>query len=308
MQIALKHFSIVLKHCSIEALKHSKIEALKHCNIEALKIAFLLIILLFTTNNNTSAQTTDCIEQKISFNAGEKLEYKISYNWKAIWMGAGTVNFDISEETINDRTVYHTRAIGKTFKRYEWFYKVHDVYESYIDKESLKPLRFDRDVNEGGYTKKLRYNFDHKNQNAHVDYFYRRGELKYENKNVEINSCTHDMISAVYYTRNIDYNLLETNDTIPVEVIMDGATYPIYIIYLGKEELKTDFGTFRCLKLKPALMDGYVFNEGDFMTIWATDDDNRLPLLIQSPLKVGYAKALLQDFENLRYDLSSRIK
>ena len=307
MQIASEYYNIkALKHCCIKALKHCSIVTLKHFNI----VTLLLSILLFAINHNISAQPipTDCIKQKISFDVGEKLEYKISYNWKAIWMGAGTVNFDITEETINDRTVYHTKAIGKTFKRYEWFYKVYDVYESYIDKESLKPVRFDRDINEGGYTKKLRYNFDHENQNTHIDYFYRRGELKYENKDIDINTCTQDMLSAVYYTRNINYNLLEANDTIPVDVIMDGATYPVYIIYLGKEDLKTDLGTFRCLKLKPALMDGYIFKEGDFMTIWATDDDNRLPLLIQSPLRVGYVKAFLKGFENLRYDLSSKIK
>lgn len=272
-------------------------------------LKILLASLLLGQSIGLSSQNIgdSCYEQKISFEVDEKLQYKIYYNWKAIWMGAGVVDFSITNKTIDDQAVFHTKAIGKTLKRYQWFYKVYDVYESYLSQENLKPVLFDRDVNEGGYTKKLRYKFNHQNKNTNIEYFYRRGELKYENKEVAINECTQDMLSAVYYTRNIDYSLLEPNDTIPIDVLMDGETYPVYIIYLGKENLKTDLGEFRCLKLKPALMDGYVFNEGDFMTIWATDDDNRVPILIESPLKVGYVKAYLQKFENLKYELTSKI-
>ncbi len=295
------------KYNNLIILKDYSIKAITYCNIKALVFVILFTGISLFVSLQAQPLPDECIEQKISFDIGEALQYKVYYNWKAVWMGAGKVDFSITEKTVNNRKVFHTKAIGRTLKRYQWFYKVYDVYESYLDQENLKPLRFDRDVNEGGYTKKLRYNFDHDNQKTHIDYFYRRGELKYEDKEIDINSCTQDMLSAVYYTRNIDYNLLEMNDTIPVDVIMDGATYPVYIIYLGKENIETDLGTFRCLKLQPALMDGYVFNEGDFMTIWATDDDNRLPLLIESPLKVGYVKAYLQKFDNLKYELSSKI-
>ncbi len=270
-------------------------------------ILYLWVLLLTFCSSELLAQDTPCYEQKISFQAEEELQYKISYNWKALWMGAGTVDFSIKEESLNGQPVYHTKAIGKTFKRYEWFYKVYDVYESYLDTNSLKPVRFVRDINEGGFTKNIAYDFEFDNNQAHIDYMYRKDELQKQNEYTPINFCTFDMLSSVYYTRNINYDLLAPNDTIPVEVLMDGQVYPLYMIYLGKENLKTSFGTFRCLKIKPSLMDGDIFEGGDFMTIWATDDDNRLPLLIESPLKVGYVKAVLKEHKNLKYPMEARV-
>lgn len=248
-----------------------------------------------------------CMEQKISFDIGEELKYKIYYNWKAVWMGAGTVKFKTELKEIDGKAVFHNKAEGKTFRRYEWFYKVHDVYETFLDTSSLKPVRFIRDINEGGYTKHLQYDFEHENQQAYIDHFLRRGETKMEPQYKSISPCTVDLLSAVYYTRNIDYSQLQIKDTIPVNVLMDGEMYSLFLIFEGRENLKTDFGTFRCIKLRPSLMDGYIFEEGDFMTIWATDDDNRLPLFIESPLKVGSVKAFLQDFENLKYPLDSKV-
>lgn len=248
-----------------------------------------------------------CYEQKISFKADEALQYKIYYNWKALWMSAGTVDFSVQNEMIEDTPTFHTTAIGKTYKRYEWFYKVYDVYESYIDTTTYKPVRFVRDISEGDYTKKLSYNFDFEKQEANIPYFYRKDVPQTTNSPITVTPCTFDMLSVVYYVRNLDYDLLAVNDTIPVDVLMDGEVYPLYFVYIGKEELKTEMGTFRCLKLKPSLMDGYIFEGGDFMTIWATDDDNRLPLLIESPLRVGYVKAYLDNFENLRYPLESKV-
>ena len=75
--------------------------------------------------------------------------------------------------------------------------------------------------------------------------------------------------------------------------------------YLGKEEVKTRYGKFRAVKFKAMLLPGTVFKEGENMTIWVSDDANRVPLRIESPIIVGSIKVDMMDYKNLRYPLSS---
>lgn len=269
---------------------------------------YILFFLAFVLGlSQTTVGQDTCMEQKISFQPGERLQYKVYYNWKFTWMKAGKVDFSVTEEMLNDQAVYHAKAVGKTYRRYEWFYKVNDVYESYLDTSSFKPVHFVRNVREGNYSKKLEYEFDHCTNTATMPYMLRMGELKHENVSIDVSPCTFDLLSIIYYTRNVDYSLLNENDTIPVEVLMDGEIYNLFYVFEGRTNIETDLGTFRCLKLKPMLMDGYIFDGGDFMTVYATDDDNRLPILIESPLTVGSVKAYLNKFDNLRYPMDALI-
>ena len=123
------------------------------------------------------------------------------------------------------------------------------------------------------------------------------------------NDCTQDILSAVYYTRCIDFSNMEPGTTIPLPLVLDGKHYKdISVQYLGKENIETDFGTFRTIKFSPTLLEGEFFEDGDEMIIWATDDKNRIPLKITSPLTVGEIKAFLTSVSGLKYPLDSKIK
>jgi len=243
-----------------------------------------------------------------TFQVGEKATYNVYYNWTAVWMNAGKATFEVKSNLLNGKQVYHVVSDGRTHRTFDWFYKVRDRYETYIDPATLKPLKFVRDVNEGGFTINHLYSFDHKKKEALILYHKRKGKIQVENKTVSITNCTQDLLSAVYAARCIDYSTMTKGDVFNVELFLDGAIYPVHARYLGKEVIKTEFGKFRCVKFAPLLLEGDVFKGGEAMTVWVTDDANRLPLYVESPLSVGYVKVYLTDFSGLRNPMDAKVK
>jgi hypothetical protein len=173
---------------------------------------------------------------------------------------------------------------------------VRDRYESYIDTATLQPLRFIRDVNEGGYKINQRYDFNKTTNIASTS----KGDYK-------VPACVQDVLSAIYYSRNIDFSKAKIDDKIPFSLFLDYEVFNMYIRYLGKETIKTRYGTFRTIKFKPLLVKGTIFEGGENMTVWVTDDQNRIPVRIESPIIVGKVKVDMMSYANIRYPLRSLI-
>lgn len=109
-----------------------------------------------------------------------------------------------------------------------------------------------------------------------------------------------DVLSAIYYARNIDFSKYKAGDKIPFSIFIDDQVFPIYIRYVGKEKLHTKYGDYQTIKFKPLLIDGTIFTGGENMTVWVTDDLNKLPVLIETPILVGSIKVYLKRYEGLR--------
>lgn len=254
-------------------------------------------LLLLATGSNTYAQTDFCGINNRSFQSGEKVVFKVFYNMGMIWAGAGTATFTTKLEDYKGKPVYHVKGVGKTYSSYEWFYKVYDVYESYIDTTNLMPIKFTRDVDEGGYkfTNNVTFNHD-RNQAISTNGVY------------DIPNCVQDVLSTIFYARNIDYNKYKKGDKIRFNMFLDDKVYPLYIRYMGKEIVKTKFGTYRTIKIKPLLIEGTMFKGGEKMEVWVTDDENHMPVRINSPILIGSVKVDLMEYSNLRHPFTSRIK
>jgi hypothetical protein len=117
--------------------------------------------------------------------------------------------------------------------------------------------------------------------------------------------CVQDVLSAVYYSRNIDFNKYKVNDKINFSMFLDNEVYEMYIRYLGKETIKTKYGKFKAVKFKPLLIKGTIFEGGEKMTVWVSDDRNHVPIRIESPISVGSVKIDMISYKNLRYPLTS---
>ncbi|MBV8254208.1 MAG: DUF3108 domain-containing protein [Chitinophaga sp.] len=257
----------------------------------------LLIIISLTCIRPTQAQTDFCSIRNSSFKAGETITLKVFYALGKMFIGAGEATFNCSLERFANRDVFHIVGEGKTYKAYDWFFKVRDRYETFIDTATLQPLKFLRNVNEGGY--KI-YNNVVFNQAAH--------QAISTNGTFTVPPCVQDVISSIYYARNIDFSKYNEGDKIPFAMFLDDQVYNIYVRYLGKENIKTKFGTFRAIKFKPLLIKGNVFEGGEKMTVWVSDDGNKIPLRIESPISVGSVVVDMINYGNLRHPLTSLIK
>ncbi|MFK7809522.1 MAG: DUF3108 domain-containing protein [Saprospiraceae bacterium] len=244
-----------------------------------------------------------CSMENTAFQHEEILTYKIYYNWNFIWIPAGEVMFKVTDE--GDQ--YHLSAKGKTYSSYEWFFKVRDNYDTYIDKETLLPTVGIRDVHEGNYTLYDKVTFDQDRQKT----ISVRGSHKDKTilREFDVDACMHDVLSIVYYTRNINFDYMDKGDKFPIQIFMDKQSWPLRVKYKGKREQTKvkGSGSYKTIKFSPEVISGEVFEEDTEMNIWATDDQNKIPVLIESPVSVGSVKVVLDGYANLRYPMTAKI-
>jgi len=258
------------------------------------KIASIFTALLCTVS--LTAGDNFCGIKNTSFQGGENITYTVFYSVVGMYINAGTATFSTTLERMNNKPVYHVVGTGSSNTKYDWIFKVRDKYESYIDTANLQPLKFIRNVDEGGYKKYENITF---NQTANTA-ITTDGVYKVPN-------CIQDVLSSIYYARNINYNQYKPGDKIPFDMFLDNEVFHLYIRYLGKEIVKTKYGKFRAIKFKPLLVKGTMFEGGEKMTVWVTDDPNHIPLRIESPISVGSVKVDMMQYRGLRHPLTSLV-
>jgi len=282
--------------------KFTNIRNFQYFGISLLVISFLLTSFLY--NKKEVSNIPSCAIENNSFKGGEQLVYKAYYNWKFVWVPAGEAVFNVSES----KDFYEIKVTGRTYDSYDYFFRVRDYFYSKIDKKTMLPINFVRIVEEGNYRKYDSLVFDQVKQRATS--FNGKTKATAKRKEIPLNECMHDLLSVLYFMRNIDVAAYKVGDNIPVKMLFDEKIYPIKVRYEGKEskfEVK-ELGTFNTVKVIPDLISGSVFKENDKMKVWVSDDENKIPLLIESPLKVGYAKAVLKSYSGNRYKLTSKVK
>jgi hypothetical protein len=176
-----------------------------------------------------------------------------------------------------------------------------------MDVETLKPLWHNRNTFEGGYEAYENYYFDH-NLNQIIS--ETRTSKRPNKVDTLINQpCTYDLLSLVYYARNLDFSKLTINDTIPVSIVLDNEIYHLFIRYLGKVFIENgNDSKYRCIKFSVKLVEGTIFEGGEDLFVWVTDDNNRIPVLIEAKILVGSVKAILRTAENIRNESTAKIK
>jgi hypothetical protein len=257
-------------------------------------VGLIIISVLLSCKSNDYVQgkqndVKPCFAPDIAFRGGEKLTYKILYQLGAITIAAGEVTFSVSDEGEQYRVV----AIGKTYASYEKIFKVDDHYEAVLDKKTLLPLVSIRKVHEGNYHLYDKVVF---NQKTHEAISYRgKNDTDATPMNIEMSNCMHDLISIIYFSRNVDFKNLEKDSYFPIAIFMDRTEYSLRVQYKGEQKnLK-----IRNKKKENALffavqaVDGRVFPSGAEVQIWVSDNAAHTPLLIASPLSVGSVKAVL---------------
>jgi hypothetical protein len=251
----------------------------------------LLLLLLCLAFLSASAQED-------AYGDGEYFKFRVHYGF----VTAGYATLEVKDTYLNGRPVHHVKGEGRTVGLSKWFFNVEDYYQSYIDKTRDIPHRFIRKIDEGGHTKDIQIDFNHDSGIARV---YNKKHKKVEN--VAFPKEAQDMVSAFYYLRNhLDTEKIEVGETLDMNMFFDKENFKFRLKFLGREELDTKFGKIPTLIFRPYVQAGRVFKEKESLTVWVSDDKNKMPLLIKAELAVGSLKATLTEFKGLKH--SFRIK
>jgi hypothetical protein len=225
-----------------------------------------------------------------AYKEGESLKYRISYGI----LNAGIATLEVQNHIEKNDTLFHVKGKGWTTGMVNLFFPVLDIYETYIDKQTKKPVHFIRKINEGGYKKDKEIYFNYEDLQANVVNHKHNTEKLYS-----IENDIQDMLSTLYYLREKNFDSLSIGDEIAVNMFFDQEIYKTNIILVKREVIKTNFGKVKTLVLKPSVVAGRVFNDKETVTFWITDDQNKIPIKIKASILVGSIKAELFQYKGL---------
>lgn len=249
---------------------------------------FLLLFFTFSVSYSCLFAQL-CASHRINFSVGEKVTYQILYNWHFIWVEAGEVTFSVDTGMLMGKKVFHFSGVGYTYKKWDWFYKVRDKYESWADMQTLKPYRFRRIVNEGSYYLYEDCIFDYKRKKIYCVYAREPNNIRYDT--LDMKDCVYDALTLIYLTRTIDFYSFREGDVVDLRVFVDRAIFDTYIKYLGYESRVIHKQKMMMHVLRAKLIMGTMFKEGEKMQIWVRDDSSQIPEYVEAEILVGSIKA-----------------
>lgn len=232
-------------------------------------------------------------QRKPAFKAGEWLKFRIHYGI----LNASYATLQLTSDSIDSIPVYHVVGKGKTTGLARLFFKVDDTYETYFGKNDFRPYKFIRNIDEGGYTKDMEIHFDYGKKEAVL--FDKKNDKKYD---FNITNDIQDLLSAAYYLRShYREEDLSLGESITMKMLYDDdGVYQFKLKYLGKDTVKSKYGKVECLKFRPYVQSGRVFEEQESLTLWVSNDLNKIPIRIKANLAVGSIKADLDGYNGLR--------
>ncbi|RAU83810.1 DUF3108 domain-containing protein [Pontibacter arcticus] len=231
-----------------------------------------------------------------SFSNGEVLKYKVHYGL----ITAAEAVIDTSPELhyVNGRACYRATVNGKTTSSFDLFIRIRDTWQSYIDTAAILPQRSYRNIQEGSYRKRETVDFDHYKNTAFVAYKKKKEEKSGSYKTAD---NVQDIVSGIYYLRTLNFDKMKAGEKVNVRGFFDEENFDMEVTFKGRETVSTKAGNIRALKLVPTMPDNKMFKGENAITLYLSDDKNKIPVLIQAEMLVGSVKVNLYEYKNLKH-------
>lgn len=261
-------------------------------------IRFFLIIFICSIVETAFAQPYESVHND-AFRRGELLSYRIYYKsfiTGKVYAGDATLEIKDDNRQFEGRDTYHIVCIGQSRHSFNWFMRVDEHFESYIDEKAMFPWLFIRKTREGHYRKEDEVEFIPNLNQAKSRYAKKLTPPKVQ-----------DILSAFYFARTHDITKMVNGDSFSIPVFLDDSVYVSSVICLDREELKTKIGTINCVKFSPMVLTGQVFNDKYPMTVWISDDKNKIPVLVESSIFIGKVRIELSECSGLANPITSKV-
>ncbi|WP_040250575.1 DUF3108 domain-containing protein [Psychroserpens mesophilus] len=242
---------------------------------------YLLLLLLFVSVI-INAQNT-------AIGTNEKLTFSASYNMSGLLTELAQVTMETSEVKTSTSTLLKLKCTAATYSKWDSFFKIRDLYESYVSPKTLTPYLYKRDISEGGYEKFMQYKFKHKTNSIESIKRKKRGDGSTweEKKKFNISATTKDLVSTIYNIRNLDIHKATPGDNQVFKVVFDNEEFLINVKYLSKETINTSIGKKECYKLAISIKNSSVLKGNNDNLLWLTADANKIPVLAKFKIPVG---------------------
>lgn len=240
----------------------------------------LTIILVLVLTANVFAQAVK---------SGEKFVYTAAYNMSGLATPLAQVKMETETVKTSKNTLLHLSCEATTFSKWDSFFKIRDIYESYVNPATLKPSLYKRDILEGKYTKKEKYLF----KGNTITSMVKKKNAPEATKTFNVGDNTNDVVTILYKLRNVDFSKFKVGQTQTFTVVFDEKQMNVSAKYMGKEKVKAaNLGTKDCYKISIAAKTDKLKGT-DKNLIWLTADARKVPALIKFSIPVGTGQLTL---------------
>jgi hypothetical protein len=245
------------------------------------KILFIFSILLifssFSSENNSSIKS------------GEKLVFAGSYNMSGLMTQLAQITMTTETVTTAKNTYLHLYCEAATYSKWDSFFKIRDIYESYVNPLTLKPSLYKRSIDEGGFTKKEKYVF----KGNRVSSTMKRKNRPETQKTFSVGDATQDVVSILYKLRTVDFSKYKIGQTKAFTIVFDEEEIPVLVKFMGKETVAAgNLGNEACYKISIGAKTDALRGK-DKNLIWLTADAKKIPALIKFSIPVGTGQLTL---------------
>lgn len=254
---------------------------------------------------------SDSPDKEAAFGDGEQLTYVVSYRAALVPnLEAGEVNIRTTATTVDGVAAYNIHGNAKVFSHFKWVYDLDDTYQTWLDQKTLKPLKYDYRIREGKYRVNANYSYDWANNQVHTYYHNLKRETG-KSRTLKLSDNSFDALALFSNFRSQDMSGYAVGRTGTIKLVLQDTIRTLQFKYLGKEQYTVKkLGTFNTLKFSCtiATSDGERFEDGSEFFLWLTDDKNKMPIYLESPVKVGSVRVVMTKYSGLKYPLTSKIK
>jgi hypothetical protein len=180
---------------------------------------------------------------------------------------------------------------------FSWIFRVEDHYLTFVDEQTIAPLRFEQHIKEGNFHKDFVAEFDQRKKVARA-----------EGKEYPTPQYVHDILSAFYFVRTVDFSRKNAGDMMTMSNFYSDTSYDLGVKVLGRQELEIEAGTFRTIVVEPLVKEGGLFKSEGRIVIWLTDDERKIPVRVNTKVIIGSIDTELRSYSGLRGPVRARIK
>ena len=244
------------------------------------------------------------------FHDGELLYYRAAYRAKLVPnIEAGEVTVSTRIDTLKGREVYRVTGNGKTLPFFRWFFDMNDTYNIWVDRDNLRTQRFESDIKEDKYTFRSHYDYDW--EAMKVQTWSQRRKDTPRTKTMDLTPESMDAVSLYFNLRSVNLDSFREEEHRNLDMVLEDTIRHLRYRYIGREVLKVPkLGHFDTMKFACTLgsSEEFSFTDGTEFFIWITNDENKIPVMLASPVRVGEVRAYLRRYEGLKFPLKSQIK
>ncbi len=229
-----------------------------------------------------------------AFDVGERLVFDVNFGF--ITAGEAVLEIPVMD-SVAGRKCFRVEFRVNSLPSFSWIYRVEDRYVTFIDAATIAPWKFEQHVREGSYRRDFIAEFDQ-----------RKNVAKTSEGTYPVPRYVHDILSAFYYARTIDYGPLKAGDQIQLSNFSKDKALDLVVRVLGRQQLEVAAGTFNTIVIEPLVKEGGLIKSEGRIVVWLTDDERKIPIRVNTKVVIGSIDTELKEYSGIRGPVTSRVK